>query len=167
MALQSITSPDTHPELHYFVSSPGVAKEGVWKSSPEALCEALINVNRIVSQALEPVIEHHISTGNPIVLEGDGILPELAAKYVASNNSSSGNIRAVFLYESDKERFFRSTLDLRGKTYDSESQERLTINTMHWLYGQWITQETNKHHLPSVQSHPWDTLEDRVLHIIQ
>ena len=74
MALQRITSPDTHPELHYFISSPGIAKEGVWKSSPEVLCEALINVNKIVSRALEPVISHHISTGNPIVLEGDGIL---------------------------------------------------------------------------------------------
>jgi 2-phosphoglycerate kinase len=167
MALQNITSADTHPELHYFISAPGVAKEGIWESSPQVLQESLINVNKIVSKALEVVIEHHISTGNSIVLEGDGILPELAAKYICSESDSASKTLAVFLYEADKEYYFQNTIDSRDETHGTKSKEQLTIKSMHWLYSQWITRETGKYNIPLIQSRPWNTLSDRVMRLVQ
>jgi 2-phosphoglycerate kinase len=167
MALQNITSADTHPELHYFISTPGVAKEGIWESSPQMLQESLIKVNKIVSRALKAVIEHHISTGNSIVLEGDGILPELAAKYIYSESNSASQVRAFFLFETDKVFFFHNTIDSRDETHDIKSKDQLTIKNMHWLYNQWIIRETSKYNISLIQSRPWNTLSDRVISLLQ
>ena len=167
MALQNITNADTHPELHYFISTPGVSKEQIWESSPQVLQKSLINVNKIVSKALEVVIEHHLSARNSIVLEGDGILPELAAKYIYSESNSASKTRAVFLYEADKEYYFQNTIDSRDETHGTKSKEQLSIKSMHWLYSQWIIRETGKYNIPLIQYRPWNTLSDRVTRLVQ
>lgn len=167
MALQSITDPQQHPELHYFVSSPGVAKESIWKSPPEILCEALIKVGSIVSSALEVVVAHHIKTGDSIVLEGDGIVPEMIARCISSSNNPKTPVSSVFIYEPDQDFFFRKVSGQGQQHRGAQDKVRLTIIQMHWLYNQWLIKQATKHNLPLITARPWDTLVNRFLLAMQ
>ena len=55
-------------------------------------CRLPIRYARIMSTALDPVIANHIETRTPIVLEGDFILPELAAKPRSTDLAADGNV---------------------------------------------------------------------------
>jgi hypothetical protein len=36
-----------------------------------------------------------------------------------------------------------------------------------WLYGQWLQQEAIRYSLPVVTPHPWETLVERIVNVIQ
>ena len=36
-----------------------------------------------------------------------------------------------------------------------------------WLYGQWLQQEAVRYGLPVVTPHPWETLAERIVNVIQ
>ena len=162
MALQSATKPEYYPELHFFISSPGVAKPGIWKKEPEALCDALIRVGRFVSSTLEVVISHHMHTGSRIVLEGDWIIPEIVSRIKPKYNK---RLRSVFLYEPDKELFFN--IDTLEEETNKHNPDKTTIRTMHWLYNRWLVKEAEERGLPIVQSRPWETLYNRTISAIE
>lgn len=70
MALKAATTPQSHPELHYFdPSSEELAL------APESLCERHIASARAISLAMDPVIEYLLREGRPVVLEGAWITP--------------------------------------------------------------------------------------------
>ncbi|MBA7679155.1 hypothetical protein ES703_87438 [subsurface metagenome] len=163
MALQSITNSQQHPELHYFISSPGRAKKGIWNSPPDILCEALIKVGSIVSSALEVVVAHHIKTGDSIVLEGDGIIPEMVSRCISSSNNPENQVNSVFIYEPDQDFFLRVVGGQAQEHRSDQGKQRLTIIQMHWLYNQWLIKEATKHSLLLIAARPWDTLADRIL----
>lgn len=159
MALQSATKPKYHPELHFFISSPGVPKDGIWENPPEVLYDALLKVGKFVSSMMEVVIEHHLHTGNRIVLEGDGIIPEMVFRI---KSKYKDKLRSVFLYESDRDFFFKR--DMPAEEENSIlNLEKMVIRTMHWLYGQWLVEEAGKRDMMIIRSRPWDTLYDRVI----
>jgi len=162
MALQSVTKPESHPELHFFINSPGIPKLEIWKQPPDVLCEALIKIGKLVSSALEVVIDHHVNTRNRLVLEGDGIIPDMVSKMVHKYNEK---LRSVFLFEPDKEFFFNK--DISEEANNSLYQEKMTVRMMHWLYSKWLVKEARERDLPIVQSRPWETLYDRVLSTIE
>ena len=56
---------------------------------------------RALSPALEVVIEHHVDQRLPVVLEGDGILPDLLARPPVRTRAAGGRVRAVFVVEPD------------------------------------------------------------------
>jgi 2-phosphoglycerate kinase len=86
LAFQQLTTPEAYPALHAFLPSGGVSSlfdgnsagtTDIWKSPPDQLCGDLKRVATIVSNALEAVIAHHHLSTQPVILEGDGILPGL------------------------------------------------------------------------------------------
>ena len=85
LALQfsGLISREQHPELFFFLD------QNDWRTSPEIYRDKLIEVGRIVTGALRIVIESHIATNVPIILEGDGILPEFAAAIWPTNDSAA------------------------------------------------------------------------------
>jgi len=167
MALQSVTSPAEYPQLHFFISSPGVAKEEIWQKTPEELCDALIKVGEIVSRALEVVIAHHVAVGISIVLEGDGILPHFAARSNFAGLDAQDQVSTVFIHEPDED-FFFSRIQGRENIPDSEQlKEQRTQARMNWLYGQWLSKEAERLHLPVIPARPWRALADRILAAIR
>ena len=160
LALQRVTSPAEHPALHFFL-----ATEGVWDLPAEELCEALIVVARVMSEAIESVIDHHVLLGPPLVVEGDGILPETAGR---RGRDTGGQVRSVFLHEPDEEVLLTS-LRARNRghfqTAPLELQRRLTRQS--WLFGEWLRREAEAHGVPVVAVRPWDTLVERVLAAVE
>ena len=60
-------------------------------TEPEEILEAFIRTCRALSPAIEAVVTNHLETNRPVLLEGDYLLPELAARYGESTQPSYRN----------------------------------------------------------------------------
>ena len=160
LVLQRVTSASEYPDLHFFLQ-PNVVSE----YTPAELCQRLIRVGQIMSDALEIVVAHHVVTRTPLILEGDGIVPALAAQRVFDNCRVPNDVHAIFLIEADQEQLLRNQRRPgRGDDIDQDESERWVALSS--LYGQWMVQEAQKHTLPAISAQPWATVIERMQHIL-
>jgi hypothetical protein len=61
--------------------------------------DGLITIGKAVTPAIEVVIENHVDQRIPVVIEGDGILPELFDRDSVRARATNGRIRSVYLIE--------------------------------------------------------------------
>lgn len=158
LALQfsGLISREQHPELFFFLD------QSDWRTSPEVYRDKLIAVGRIVTGALRIVVESHIATNVPIIIEGDGILPEFAAAIAREHDT--GAVRSVFIVTDDED-FLLANMLKRGRGIDPNAPAELRRTETHAkaLYGQWVEREARRHGLPAIHPMPWETLVARVL----
>lgn len=168
LAIQRMTTAEAHPALHLFfdpATDPPRPTEDVWARPPETLSEGLIEVARVMSEAIEIVMDHHIhiTAAGPIVLEGDGILPELAARRISAGDP----VRAVFLVEQDEQAILANARG-RGRGMEGWSEHAQQAQArMSWLYGQRLRHNAEVLGLPVVTSQPWETLEERAVRALK
>ena len=151
VALQRMTSPAEHPELHRWQLEPHVV---VALDDEGMLAHALANADEI-SQALEPVIAEHLGSSPPIVLEGDFLVPELATRDRYDDVEAAGRVRAVFLLD-DEDQLARNFA-----TREGEPQLRRARASAR--YGEWLTSECERLGLATVAARPWDTVLERAI----
>jgi len=164
LALQSVTTLDQQPGLHFFVNSDLIAKEGIWSLNPEQLCEGLITVGQIVSKALLRVIGHHVATDSPLIIEGDGILPSIVERI---DFGIREKVSTVFLVEPD-ERMILNNMIERGRGFEEANvSEQQTQAKMNWLFGQHIQREAGRLQLPILPPRPYSTLNERALRLLK
>jgi 2-phosphoglycerate kinase len=87
-----VTLAERTAALYFFLETPHI-----WTLPPERLRDGLIEVGQVLSPALEVVIENHVDTAAPIVIEGDGVLPSLYARSSVRDRARTGQVQAVFL----------------------------------------------------------------------
>ena len=133
----------------------------VWQLPPEQICQGLIDVGETMLPALEVVLENHIDTDEPLVVEGDGILPALLAR--PSTQSRRAGVRAVFLVEPEESSIFANIMERkRGMRGQTEAEVQVEARGK-WLYGQWLAGEARQHGFPVLEPHPWSTLLERIV----
>jgi 2-phosphoglycerate kinase len=166
LALQQITSPSQHPDLHVFLTDQPAAQY-----SPEQICNDWITVGKAISPAVKMVMAHHIVVAGvgAIIIEGDGILPALAAQQDFSELKffwglkTTHEIRSVFLDEPDEEIILKN-MQIRGRGFEEllmDEQKKWAHAS--WLYNQWLCQEAKIHKVPVFSARPYDTLLKRIL----
>jgi len=167
LALQRVTTPAQQPALHYFLGG-----NSVWQQPPEMLCEALINIGKIVSHALEIIIAHHLAVveAGPLIVEGDSILPQMVAQDhfdgLKAFSDYEHKLRSIFLLE-PKEEVLLKNMKERGRGFqDSPPIEQQTIARTSWLYGQWLQQAAQARGLPVLPVRPQNTIIERILTVI-
>ncbi len=159
LALQwsHVTLPENTDALYQFLSP------SAWQLTPEQFCQGLIAVGEVMLPAIEIVIDSHIATNAPIIIEGDGILPSLFARPLVQKHGQSGQVRAVFLKESEEEIIYANML-ARGRGAERLLEAELrTEARAKWLFGQWLSEQANCYGYPTLEARPWETLMDRVL----
>jgi hypothetical protein len=170
LAIQQVTTPAQLPDLHIFVSDQQAALR-----SPELMRDGLVAVGRAMVPALKIIVAHHVVVvgAGPIIVEGDGILPELASQHRYEELKhfwglqTGREVRAAFLLELDEDIIFQNMHTRDRGFQDLAPDEQHTIARGSWLYGQWLQQEALAHGLPAVPSRPWETLTERVLAAIE
>lgn len=128
----------------------------------ETYCDQLIAVGGLVSRSLQVVIDHHLATNTPIILEGDGLVPAVAAAYVRANDQ---RVRSLFITEDD-ETVVQSNMRERGRRLTPAGEASAALQTHmqgSWLFGQWLQREARKHHVPCIAARPHATLVERIL----
>ena len=154
----SASLPKGTDDLYFFDATPDV-----WQRQPEELRDALIAMGEALSAPLEAVIENHVDTSAPIVLEGDCILPSLYSRPSVIKRAATGAIRAVFLIEPDETVILENIL-ARGRGITTHRQKELSTEARtKWLFGQWIAREAARYNLPVMEPRPWETLAERII----
>lgn len=169
MAIQQVTTPAEQPGIHYFLAHPMI-----WQKPPETLCDGFITVGQAMSRPLSATIAHHVyvESAGPLIIEGDGILPALAAlrsfpTLHFPQAPATDAVRSVFLVEPDEDALLYN-MRQRGRGFDDFSaKEQETFVRAGWLYGQWLRRQADHYDLPFVASRPWESLVERVLQVIE
>lgn len=168
MAIQQVTMPGEQPGMHYFLAHPHI-----WQKPPETLCEGFVTVATALARPLTATIAHHVfvKEAGPIVLEGDGLLPALAARKAFPSLHFTpavvdNEVRAVFLVEPD-EAILAQNMQRRGRLFgDLSAREQQNLVHASWLYGQWLKRQADHYNLPIVEPRPWNNLAERMLRVI-
>jgi hypothetical protein len=143
MAIQRVTTPEQHPALFYFLQPQ------VWQQPPEELLHGFIGVAEALVPALEAIIAHHVAVPSvdPVLIEGDGIAPSLAATSILhqllweGSLPLEGKLCSVYVNEPSEEELLAHMLE-RGRGFEaSPSDEQRSIAHACWRYGQWLTAE--------------------------
>ena len=166
IALQQVTTPADHPDLHIFPNY----QPAQWAKS-EIIRDDWIAVGKALLGPLKAIIQHHvvIPSAGQIIIEGDGVLPALSKlssfeeKEAFTNAKKNREVRAVFIVEDDKEQLLRN-LRMRGRGFQNwEPPEQEDFTQASWLFGQWLTQEARNLNLPVIAAQPHEMLPERIL----
>jgi 2-phosphoglycerate kinase len=149
--LRRMTTPEQLPQLHFWDTHPDEARQ---LDEAQLLAHAQA-VGREMAPALEAVIANHLTDGPSLVLEGDFILPALAAQSEFAGVSANGRVRAVFLYEDDEQQIL---CNYRARTGEEQTRRARAS----WNYSEWLRAEAAQLRLPIVAARPWDTVLERV-----
>jgi 2-phosphoglycerate kinase len=150
--LQRMTTPEQLPRLHFWNTYPEQAQ----RLDEEQMLVHLQAVGHELAPALEVVIAHHLTDGLSLVLEGDFILPELAARPEFAGVRGRGHVRAVFLYEDDEQQILRNYQAREGGMQTRRARAS-------WNYSEWLRAEAAHHGLPTVAARPWESVLERVI----
>lgn len=127
---------DATETLYFFERTPDI-----WQLPAERLRDGLISVGKAVSDAIAIVIGNHIVQNDPIVIEGDGILPELAERSDLREYIDAVELQMVFLIPTSEQELLDSMIERgRGVPDKSETELRRIAETS-WLYSQWLERE--------------------------
>lgn len=156
LQFSGLVSREQHTALFSFLDP------GDWHTTPEMYRDRLIAVGRIITGALRIVVESHIATNVPLIIEGDGILPAFAA--TIAREYEAGTIRSVFIVEDDADFLFANMLK-RGRGMDPDAMPESPDTETHAraLYSRWLEREARQYGLPTLRPLPWETLAERVI----
>ena len=119
----------------------------------------MIDVCRVMAPALEAVIKNHLESKAPVILEGDFILPALAAQTSFCGYPGDGQVRAIIIHEDDEAQLLRNF-------EERESTSQPLRARVSWLHGRWLKQQTEASGAAVIASRPWQTLFERVLRAV-
>ncbi len=149
-AIQAVTTPEQQPWIHF------------WETHPEAndlpdaeIIRLHIEVCRAMSAPLAAVIDNHIRTKRPILLEGDYILPELVAKY-------PDDICAIYVMEEERDQLVANFLEREPHAGEQIRRADSSVD-----FGGWLARECEAHGLDVLPARPWPTVVERALAILR
>jgi ribosomal protein S18 acetylase RimI-like enzyme len=153
VVLERLTTPETQPAFHFWRTHPDPGS-----LTPDAIHEQGLAYGQAMLPALEAVIANHLETNRPTVIEGDFILPALAALPQFGEYANNGRVRAVFIDEPDEAQIAANFLAREPEHGLQAKRARVS-----WLYNRWLKQEAERLGLISLPARPWDTLFERLL----
>jgi len=156
VALKAATTPQSHPQLHYF--DPSAEELTI---APGALCERHIASAREISRAMDPVIEYLLWEGRPVVLEGAWITPAAARRWTQRYEA----VRAVFIHQPREDAVLAAMLERKGAQNPAPFTK--AISRVCWLFGNWVREQALAEDLPVVSAAPRATLVERALAAIR
>lgn len=164
LMLEWNTEPVQRPALHHFDD-----QAHVYQHPADVITAWRIAMAEDTSRGIEIVIANHVSGRVPIVLEGDDIVPGLAAQRTfAQFDIPVGAVHSIFVIEDD-EAIIMANLRRRGRGFGFSSRtpdEQANQVRVSRLYGEWLEQEARRHRLPVVTARPYDGLARRVIGIL-
>jgi 2-phosphoglycerate kinase len=151
--LERMTTAEQQPAIHFWRTHP--APEQL---SAAEIMQHLLEHGDAMRPGLEAVIANHLEASTRVVLEGDFILPALAAQASYSGRANGGRVRGAFLHEPDEQQLVANYL-----TREPESGPQVKRAHVSWLHSLWLKQEAERHRLPVVLARPWDTVFERLI----
>jgi 2-phosphoglycerate kinase len=150
LTAEALTTPEEQPEIHYWRTHPEAVK-----LPPEDILQHLFDLSRALGPAFKAVIDNHIETKTPIVLEGDYLMPEMLAEW------NLERARAVFLLEPDEEQLVRNYAAREPAAGRQEGRAQVSR-----LHSVWLRAECERLGLVALEARPWETLIERIVRAV-
>ena len=144
-ALKAVTTPSQQPELFFWDTDPDA-----FRLPPEAIMRQGIALAEALQPALEAVIGNHLETDMPLVIEGDFLLPALAARAGFAGIPAAGRVKALFVVESDAAAVVANYL--AREPGEGEQSLRAEVS-MAWVG--WLREEAARVGVPVIEARPW------------
>ena len=145
-AVKAMTTKELLPAIHYWSSGINWMDIGV-----SGNVKWLIDVSKELIPAIKAIVDNHIESGVPVIIEGDFIHPELTVSF------ENSNVKSVYINETDKNQILQNYLAREG----GELQHfRADISIE---YGAWLVDTCEKLGIKVIESRPWDTAVDRII----
>ncbi len=130
------------------------------RHTPAELTRAHRRISAITCKGLAIVVSHHLAMDEPLIIEGDDILPSFAARM---SEGGGGRVRAVTLVEHDDAQVRRNMLSRdRGITRRPAAMREQMI-ALALADGRRIERDARRHGVAVLPARPFGTLPRRVL----
>lgn len=116
--------------------------------------------------AIEVVVESHVATNVPIIIEGDGILPSLVDRPAVRSPVDAGDASIVFLTEDDEEAILANFIARNRGIEGRPMEEVRTEAHVKLLFSRWIEAQASERWCPMLPSRPLNSLADRMLSLV-
>ncbi len=159
LALQysRVDLPEMTDRLYFFESTTDV-----WNRPMDEVLQAFIDVATVVAPAVRVVIDSHLVTGVPMVIEGDGVLPHLVDDPVLQPWLATGALRICCLAASSRTELIENMVR-RGRGNHLDDRERVARQaTVNLAFNDWLVESSRSLRIPVVTSRPFDTLIERI-----
>lgn len=160
LALQysRVALPARTAQLYRFMDDPEF-----WTRPVVELRRAFIDVAELMAPAVRIVIESHVATNVPMVIEGDGILPALIDDPALRPHVASGVVRFCCVGSSGHDELLTNML-ARDRGVDAGDHETHRAQAAaNEAFGAWLAEESARLGIPVVASQPFTTLPERIL----
>jgi 2-phosphoglycerate kinase len=138
----SLTTPEQVPALHRWETARH------W--TPARIVEHMIAVAEVMRPGITAVIADHIASGAPVVMEGDFLLPDVAAGF-------GDDVRAVVISESDEDQIVANYLSRES----GAGEQRLRADVSARFDAE-LSSRARRGGVPVVPARPWSDGVDRV-----
>ena len=148
-AVEAMTTKALLPAIHYWSSGINWMDIGV-----SGNVKWLIDVSKELIPAIKAIVDNHIESGVPVIIEGDFIHPEFTVSF------DNPKVKSVYINEPDKNQILQNYLAREG----GELQHfRADISIE---YGAWLVNTCEKLGIKVIESRPWNTGVDRIIESI-
>jgi 2-phosphoglycerate kinase len=117
--------------------------------TPDAIVRGQIALARALEPALSAVIDNHLDTATPVVVDGDYIVPGSVVHPA---------VRSVVVHEDDVQQLTTNYLAREPEMGDQRERAEASV-----AYGRWLAGEARRHAIPVLPARPWATAFDRLL----
>lgn len=145
-AVKAVTTGDALAALHLWDTGVdwvdiGVAGNVSW----------LVDASKEIAPAIRAVVQNHLESNVPVIIEGDFLSPELVASF------QDPRVAALYVQESDRNQLLQNYQAREG----GEPQHyRADISIE---YGARLSEACNRLGVPTLEARPWDTVQDRAI----
>ena len=155
ITLQQVLDRKSHSDLFFFLDN----QDFINKFDTDELVLKLLKVGSEIWPALKVLIEKHIACNEPIIFEGDGIIPDLIAK------ENFKSVLPTFIHDTKENILERDIKRSRGKNYNVNLATKQS--DFSFAFGEEIEKQAQEASFTIIEASPIDTLFERTLKTIE
>jgi 2-phosphoglycerate kinase len=148
-AVKAVTTIEILPAIHYW--STGINWQDIGVRSN---VKWLIDVSKEMIPAIKAIVNNHIESDVPVIIEGDFIHPELAASF------ENPKVKYFYIYEPNRSQILQNYFTREG----GELQHFRTDISAE--YGDWLVNTCKNKGIKVIESRPWNTVVERIIESI-
>jgi 2-phosphoglycerate kinase len=142
VAAQALTTPQTHPALHHWLQHDSR------EMTTSEIVDGQISFAGAMQPALRAVIDNHLETETPVVIEGDYIVPGAFAHPA---------VRTALVVEDDLDQLVTNYRLREPDLGDQRIRAEASL-----AYGRWLAEQAGASGVPVVPARPWSTAFERL-----
>ena len=156
ISLQQVVDQNSHPDLYFFLNKP--YPEILKENTPDELVKKLLKVGEEIWPALDALISKHIACNEPVIFEGDGIIPSLLSR------RGQKDIKSIFIWDSKENLLIRSINRARhGDSGEESEQNQASFSA---AFSDELKRQAVEAGFYTIEATPFGTLLERTLKVI-